>query len=143
MSQRTLVAVNYGRLVTTQIASARPALSTDGVDITGWRDNGTFAPPLAVMMISGDEGMDLTSPSGGTRGVELYGYSGGTGGSNKWWLIGYLNDGLDIVLASAVLGYAQEVNVLGVFTRLAVVASGVPGGHIANAQFAPVDHWGP
>lgn len=141
--RRTLVAVNYGRLVSTTIATARPASSSDGVDITGWRDNGTFAPPLAVMMISGDEAMTLTSPSGGTRGVELYGYSGGTGGSNKWWLIGYLNDGLDIVVASAILGYAQEVDILGVFTRLAVVASGVPGGHTATAQFAPIDHWGP
>ena len=138
---RTLVAINDGRLVSLTISATRPALATDGVDITGWRDNGTFAPPLAAMMISGDEAMTLTSPAGGSRGVELYGYSV-LNGSGKWWLIGYVNDGQDIAIASATLGYAQEVDVLGVFTRLAVVAGGIPGGHTALAQFAPIDHWG-
>lgn len=141
MSTRTLVAVNDGRWVTTPISSARPALSTDGCDITGWRDNGVFAPPLACMLISGDEAMTLTSPSGGSRGMELYGWRV-TSGSGMWWLIGYLNDGQDIAIASAILGYGQEVEILGVFTRLFVAAGGVPGGHVALAQFAPIDHWG-
>ena len=140
-ASRTLVAINGGRLVSTVISAARPSLATDGVDITSWRDNGTFAPPLAAMMISGDEAMTLTSPAGGTRGVELYGYSV-LNGSGHWWLIGYVNDGQDIVIASATLGYAQEVDVLGVFTRLEVVAGGIPVGHTALAQFAPIDHWG-
>lgn len=131
---RTLVAMNDGRLVSVAIATARPTGSSDGVDITGWRDNGVFAPPLAGMFISGSVALALSSPAGGSRGVELYGWR-----LTKWWLIGYVNDGTEIDIASATLGYAQEVDILGIFTRLAVVASVSTGA--ATAQFAPIDHW--
>lgn len=133
--QRTLVAMNEGRLVTVAIATARPTSALDGVDISSWRDNGVFAPPLAGMFISGSVALTLDSPAGGARGAELYGWR-----LSKWWLIGYVNDGTAISIASADLGYAQEVNVLGLFTRLSLVASISVG--TATVTFAPIDHWG-
>lgn len=133
--QRTLVAMNDGRLVTTPIVTARPAGALAGVDITGWRDNGIFAPPIAGMFVAGSQALVLDSPAGGVRGAELYGWR-----LSKWWLIGYLNDGVAIDIGGADLGYAQEVNILGIFTRLAVVASVSVG--TASVTFAPIDHWG-
>src|ERR1051326_7244058 len=131
---RTLVAMNEGRLVTVPVTATRPSLATDGVDVTGWRDNGAFSPPLAGMFISGTVALTLNSPAGGTRGAELYGWR-----LSKWWLIGYLNDGNAIDVVSADVGYAQEVDILGIFTRLAVVGSVTAG--VATAEFAPIDHW--
>lgn len=132
---RTLVAMNEGRLVTTAIVTDRPVGALDGVDISAWRDNGVFAPPLAGMFVSGSEALTLTSPAAGARGAELYGWR-----MSKWWLIGYLNDGLEIEIGGVDQGYAQEVNILGIFTRLAVVASISSG--TADVTFAPIDHWG-
>jgi hypothetical protein len=132
---RTLVALNEGLIVTTPIATTRPTGAGDGVSITGWLSNGIFSPPLAGMFISGSGVLTLDSPTGGTRGAELYGWR-----LSKWWLIGYLNDGTAIGIGGAGLGYAQEVNILGIFTRLAVAASVSAG--TAQAQFAPIDHWG-
>jgi hypothetical protein len=126
--------MNASRLVQLTISDVRPTAIGDGVDISSWQDNGAFAPPLAGMFISGSTAQTLTSPPTGTRGVELYGWR-----LSKWWLIGYLNDGQDIVISSASQGYAQEVNVLGIFTRLCVVASISAG--TSMAQFAPIDHW--
>jgi hypothetical protein len=126
--------MNESALVTMAVSATRPAASTDGVDIMPWRANGLFAPPLAGMFISGSVALTLQAPAGGVRGVELYGWR-----LSKWWLIGYLNDGADIVINGAGLGYAQEVNILGIFERLCVV--GVPTTGTVTASFAPVDHW--
>lgn len=126
--------MNESILATVAVSATRPILSSDGVSVTHWRANGAFAPPLAVVFLDGSTAQTITVPTGGSEGVELWGYRLST-----WWKIGFLHNAADIVIAGASQGFAQEVNILGVFERLAV--AGTPSSGTTQASFAPIDHW--
>lgn len=134
MSQRTLVAMNESLVVSVAVTATRPTVAGDGVDITGWRANGIFAPPLAALFIDGTIAQTVDAPTGGANGAELWGYR-----LSQWWRLGYLNDGAAIEIAGGVQGYAQEINILGIFERLAV--AGTPSAGTTLAKMAPIDHW--
>ena len=131
-ANHTLFSLLDAKMVTATIA-ARPALATDGVDITTWRTSSTFTGAMAAVFIAGSTTATVTSPSGGSSGVELWGYR-----MTKWWLIAELRDGRDISVTSTT-GYSQAVNVIGVYDRLAV--AGTVSAGTATAQLAPIEAW--
>jgi hypothetical protein len=118
-------------LVTVAVAATRPSADGDGVDITGWRLGGGFGPSRAALFLDGSEAQTLTSPTGGADGPELWGYR-----LSQWWRLGYLNNGADIVIAGASQGFPTEVDVVGIFERLAVAAT--PSAGTTTAKFAPL-----
>lgn len=119
---------------TVAVTSTRPNLASHGVDITSWRDNGRFASALAGIFLEGSAAQTLSSPTGGTRGVELWGYV-----RERWWLVGAINNGDTVEIAGATQGFVQEMNVIGVFERLAVAATASVG--TTTARFFPIDQW--
>lgn len=129
---RALFSLLDSKLVTVTVG-ARPSSATDGVDITSWRTNGTFTGAMAAVFLSGSATATITSPTGGSSGVELWGYR-----MSKWWLIAELRDGRDISV-TATTGYAQAVNVIGVYDRLAIAGTVSVGS--ATAQLGPIEAW--
>ncbi len=115
------------------VTTVRPALVTDGVDITTWRTS-SYAPPLAVVLIEGSAAADLTSPTG-ADGVELWGLI-----QAKWKFLGVLKSGATIHIISADLGHAEEIEHVGIATRLFVAAT-VSAGNV-TAKFAPLEQLG-
>lgn len=135
---RTLVAVNAALLVTQAVPAGggRPTLNTDGVDLSTWKANSTFAAPSALLVLDGSAAQTLASPTGGASGPELWGYVTSMG---LWCLIGYLNNGSSIPIVADAQGWAQRITNVGVFDRLAVAAT-VSAGTCA-AKFMPIDEW--
>lgn len=137
MSRRTLAAMNTSRIVETVTTTARPTTALHGVSVEGWSENGGFSPPLAAVFLSADEAQTLDAPTGGTAGPEIWCYHPSLG----WNRTGYLNDGQPIEIAGNGQGYAQELNVMGIFTRIAIAATRTAGTHPTTAKLAPIDHW--
>lgn len=131
---RSLVALLEGKLVQHNVGVTRPTLAGDGVDVLSWRTNGEYSSPLAAVFLDGDQALTLGPPTGGATGPELWGYRLG-----QWWRIGYLNDGEDVAIAGNVQGFAQAMNVVGIFERLCV--AGTPSVGAVVAKLAPIDSW--
>lgn len=131
---RSLVALLENKLVQHAISATRPSLANDGVDVLSWRTNGEFSGPLAAVMLGGDQAMTIGPPTGGALGPELWGYR-----LSQWWVIGYVNDGNDVTIAGAAQGFAQAMNIIGIFERLCI--AGTPSVGAAVAKLAPIDSW--
>lgn len=131
---RTLLAMIESQLVTVAVAAARPSLAGDGVDITSWRTNGEFSSRMAALFLDGSAAQTLTSPTGGTKGVELWGYR-----LSQWWLIGIINNGEDVVIVGTGQGFACEIDVVGIFEKLAI--AGTPSTGSCQASLAPIQEW--
>lgn len=134
MASRQLLAALDNKLVQVTITAARPALATDGVDVTSWRTNLFFSAQMAEVLIDGDGAMTITVPTGGAGGVELWGYR-----LSQWWRIGFLNDGADIVIVGDLQGYAAQVDLIGTFDRIAI--AGTPSAGTAIAKLIPIEVW--
>lgn len=133
-ANQTLLAMREQAELLIAVSATRPSGAGAGVDVTSWRQNALFGPPLAAVFLDGSGAQTLSSPTGGTAGPELWGYVKG-----EWWLIGYLNNGTDIAIVGAAQGFAQEMQVMGIFERLAVAATISAG--TCNARLFPIDHW--
>lgn len=133
-AQRNLVTMNANLLVTTQVSATRPSISTDGVDITNWRTTSPYAPPLAALMLVGTAAANVSSPTGGSNGAEVWGY---VTAQSEWFLIGYLNSQTAVPIVGSAQGYAQEIDVIGIFDRLAV--AGTVSAGTVTAKLAPID----
>lgn len=130
---RQLVALLKDRATSAVAIGARPSVAGDGVDITAWR-SGAFTCAQATVLVDGSAAAALTAPGAGTEGVELWGYV-----LSQWWLIGSLHDGNQINIAGDSQGFAQVLNDLGAFERLAVAATVSAGS--ATAKFVPMESW--
>lgn len=131
---RQLVGLLADKVSAAGAIGARPALVTDGVDVSFWRGSTMFTTPQCAVFIDGSVAAALTAPGGGTEGVELWGYA-----LSQWWLIGSLHDGNQINIAGDTQGFAQVLVDLGDFQRLAVAAT--VGAGAATAKFAPMETW--
>ncbi|MBA2718943.1 MAG: hypothetical protein H0U52_06850 [Chloroflexi bacterium] len=131
---RTLVALLEDKLLAIPVTAARPALITDGSDITSWRTGGAYSPTRAAMFVDGTVAASFDSPTGGASGAELWGYR-----LSQWWLIGYLNNGTAVPIVGNLQGFSQEIDIIGIFDRLAV--AGIPSAGAANVQMAPIEEW--
>ncbi len=129
---REVIELRKGQATSATAIGARPALSTDGVDVTTWRPDGKRSPRLAQVFIAGSTAASITEPSSGTIGVELWGYVLG-----QWWLLGALNSGNAIPIVSATQGHAETLNEIGDFDRLAV--AGTVSAGTATYVFAPLE----
>lgn len=116
------------------ITAARPGAAGDGVDIKTWR-SGSFTSPFAVVLIDGDQAITLSSPTGGAGGPELWGLINGL-----WKPLTFLNKGASIAIADATHGYAEEVEHVGICTRLHVAAT--PDVGAPTVIFIPLESWG-
>lgn len=109
----------HGLLVEKAAAAAlsAPSASTDGVDITGWRQYSSAAGhTVAVLAIDSSTTTTLTSPT-------LYGYGPyGPAAASQWFSLGTLNSGSSIALTAGV-GFAQVIQFPCAFTRLAIGAT--------------------
>lgn len=112
---------------------ARPASAGDGVDITPWRLGG-FAPRQALVTLDGSTGITLTAPASGLVGVEVWGLVFGA-----WKFFGSLNGQQQIVIASATLGFTEELDDLAAFTRLLI--AGTPSTGTVAYTFCPLETW--
>lgn len=130
---RNVVSLLEHKLVQTTVMAAAPTLAGDGVAITSWRISGEFSGPYAWVSIYGSAPATITAPAAGGDGVEIYGYRLG-----MWWLIAELRDGRDTTI-STTKGYAQAVNIIGIFERLAVVGTVSAG--TATVKLAPIEAW--
>lgn len=131
---RLLVTMLAEKAVQMEIEPGRPTAPGDGVSIEPWKTNGQFSAPLAALFVSGTEALELTSPTGGANGVELWGFRDG-----KWWVCGYVNNGYPVPIAGEDLGFAQEIQIVGIFSRLYVC--GTPSAGTATAKLAPLPQW--
>ena len=129
---REVISLLKSYVTATVAVGDRPSAASDGVDITTWRLDSSNAPRLAQVFIDGSGAASITSPSDGSIGVELWGYTMG-----QWWLIAVLNSGNDIPIAGDTQGFAQSVNEIGDFDRLAVAGTVSAGS--ATAKFAPLE----
>lgn len=131
---RSLVALLENKLVEHAISATRPSGGSDGVSIAGWLTNGTYSSPIAALFIDGSAALVLSSPTGGAAGAELWGYR-----LSQWWRIGYINDGDDVGIVGTAQGFAQQLDIIGVFDRLCVAGTASTG--TATAKIAPIDAW--
>ena len=102
-------------------ALAEPSTSSDGADISTWREGSRLKQMRVVVYLYGTAAT-LTD-------VILWGYR-----RDRWHYLGLLNGGLDVPIASATKGYAEVVNFVGAFERLAVSAT---GGASVTQEFEP------
>lgn len=114
------------------LVGARPTLATDGVSIAPWTVSGS-APNVAVLFLDGTLPCTVGVPVGGFNGVELYGYAAARA---KWCWIPFIHNGADVPIFSALQSFCQEVDKLGVYSRLAV--AGIPTAGIVTATFIPL-----
>jgi len=133
-STRVLVAMLEDKLVTVPISNTRPDDAGDGVAITTWRINGKFSPTRAALFLDGSAAATITAPTGGAEGPELWGYVQG-----QWWFVGYLNRGADVFIVDADRGFAQEIDVIGIFERLCV--AGTQSAGAVAVKLAPIEQW--
>lgn len=94
---------------------AQPTAAGGGGDISGWRDDGGFAPDVVDISVRGSAAALMDGPLG------LYGEKD----SGEVGLLGYLNYGEPIRLQSATVGFNQPMSGVGIFKRLLV--GGVAG----------------
>lgn len=92
-------------------ALAVPATSSDGADISTWREESRSKTMRAFVYLYGNAAT-LTA-------VWLWGYR-----HSRWHRLGMLNGGSDIPITSATQGYSEVVGFVGIFDRLAVSATG-------------------
>ncbi len=126
--------MNESLIASVAVSATRPTSALHGVDVMHWRANGVFAPVLACLFLDGTLAATLTSPTDGTSGVELWGYR-----LSQWWRLGYINDSVDVELAGNLQGFAQQLDVIGVFERLCI--AGTVSAGAATAKLAPIDSW--
>lgn len=117
------------------IVAARPTAADDGVSVASWLLGGAYSTRLAVVEVDGSAAMTIGSPTGGTKGAEVWVQNRNL----KWRRVGYLNDGDDVDIASATQGYASELNLVGLYSRVAIV--GTPAGGTAIAHLIPVEQF--
>ncbi len=121
MSHELFLALPDSVVTVSASALAEPTAASDGADVTGWRPKQTLRTMRAVVYLYGTAAT-LTD-------VILWGYR-----RSRWHYLGLLNGGLDIPIASVTKGYAEVVNFVGVFDRLAVSAT---GGASITQEFEP------
>jgi hypothetical protein len=129
-----LIAPLWELLTLGAVVGARPSAAGDGVDIAAWRKS-AYTPELAVVLLDGTLAAGLTAPGGGADGVELWGYV-----NSLWKFMGSLKSGGQINIIGATQGYAEEVQHVGIATRLAIAATVSAG--VVTATFAPLELWG-
>jgi hypothetical protein len=129
---REVIELRKGMATGATDIGARPAVAADGVDITSWRPDSKRSPRLVQAFIAGSAAASITEPASGTIGVELWGYA-----LSQWWLLGALNDGAAIPIVSATQGFAESLNEIGDFDRLAV--AGTVSAGTATYVFAPLE----
>jgi len=131
-----LITMTDAKAVTFAVTATRPTSDSDGVDITGWRLTAgyVYCPGVAVLRLQGSAALTLASPTDGLDGPELWGYR-----DAAWWRLGYLNNGLDILIVGADQGFAAEVDFVGVFDRIAV--AGTPSAGSVTAILTPLQEW--
>ena len=134
MPTRNLLAAIDAKLVQVAITATRPSTALHGVDVTSWRTGVFFSSQMAALLVDGDRAMTIASPTLGANGVELWGYR-----LSQWWRIGYLNDGQSIDIAGDLQGYATEVDIIGIFDRIAI--AGTPSAGTAVAKLIPIESW--
>lgn len=135
MSLRSMVALLEEKALQVAVVATRPSAAGDGVDISSWRSSGNFSNPVAAVFVDGSQAQTVDSPTGGSSGVELWGYR-----FSQWWLLGFLNNKTAIPIAGAAQGFAQQVDVIGIFERLAV--AGTVSGGAATAKLVPLEALG-
>jgi len=130
------ILTNEAKLVAIPVTATRPSSASDGMDVTSWRAavGYAFGPVTAALFLEGTVALTLSSPTGGLDGPEIWGYR-----FEKWWRAGYLNNGLDIEIVGADQGFATEVDLVGIFDRLAV--AGTPSVGEATANLVPILEW--
>lgn len=141
---RQLVAPQFDKAVAMAAnIGARPALATDGADVTAWYSSNASGP-FAMVLLDGSVAANLTAPAGGGNAVELWGlfpFATGaiviSGVNYQWFKIGVLNQGNLIAVVDDSHGYAEEFKHVGVARRLAVAAT-VSAGN-ATATFVPLE----
>lgn len=116
--------------------NTRPALVSDGIDVTSWHEAGSMTYPQFEVFLDGSAAASLTAPSAGTLGVELWGYKASR---SAWYFIQSLNKGTAIPIIGAGQGYAEQVNDVGDFDRLAVACT-ISAGTL-TASFGPLETW--
>jgi hypothetical protein len=131
---RSLVALIEPKLVEFVINPARPSVDADGIDITHWRQNGAYSGPLAFLAFHSTAPCVVSAPDGGSAGPELWLRRLG-----KWHRVGYINDGTDVEVDGPDRGFAQAMNIIGVFERLYV--AGTVSAGVATARVIPIDTW--
>lgn len=114
------------------LVGARPTLATDGVSIAPWTVSGS-APNVAVLFLDGTVACTVGAPATGLNGVELYGYAAGRA---KWCWIPFIHNGADVPIFSALQSWCQEVDKLGIYSRLAV--AGIATAGVVTATFIPL-----
>jgi hypothetical protein len=131
-----MISMPESKLVTVAVSATRPTTAGDGVAVTSWQwpALGNAAPSGAVLFLDASEALTLASPTGGSDGPEVWGYRLST-----WWRLGYLNNSIDIVIVGPAQGFAAELNIIGVFDRLAI--AGTPSAGTVTASIAPINEW--
>lgn len=137
MHSPQLAALLGSTLVGPANVGARPAAAGDGIDITSWK-SGAFSPRVALVLIDGDQALNINSPAGGANGAEVWGRIT-VGGASKWKLIGYLNSSAAVPIASATLGYVAELDDLAPFDRLLI--AGTPSVGAPTYSFVALETW--
>ena len=92
-------------------ALAVPSSASDGADVSSWR-SGSHAKTMRAFVY-------LYGTAATLSAVWLWGYRHG-----RWHRLGQLNGGSDIPITSATQGYSEVIGFVGIFTRLAVSATG-------------------
>ncbi len=128
-----LVAPLFELITAGTVVGARPTVAGDGVDITPWRKS-AYTPELALVQLTGTLAASLLAPATGNDGVELWGYVNGI-----WCFMGALKGGAAIAIVGATQGHAEEVQHVGIATRLAIAATVSAG--VVTATFTPIEVW--
>lgn len=125
MGQRVLLNQN---MIATQASStlAAPTDGSSGVAINASPDwmTSNMGPMAALVSIVFSTGADLSS-------AKLYGYR-----NSQWYAIGDINGGVTFS-GTAAIGFAQVVQMVGVFDRLAV--GGTLSSGTAIVTFEPIE----
>lgn len=130
------IAMYDEKLLSVGVSITRPSGEGDGVDITSWRisSDSQMGPAICAAFIDGSEALTINSPTGGLDGPEIWGWR-----LSQWWRLGYLNNGLPIIIVGATQGFATQIEGVGIFDRLAV--SGTPTVGTATAKLVPIQEW--
>ena len=97
-------------------ALAVPSTASEGADVSAWRKVHRQKKMRAIVHLYGTAAT-LTA-------VWLWGFRENSDGTSRWFRLGQLNGGNTIPIDSATQGYAEVIGFIGIFTRLAVSATG-------------------
>lgn len=130
------IAMYDEKLLSVAVSITRPSGVNDGVDITSWRmlAGGQMGPAVCAAFMDGSEALTINSPTGGLDGPEIWGWR-----LSQWWRLGYLNNGLPIIIVSATQGFATQIEGVGIFDRLAV--AGTPTVGTVTTKLIPIQEW--